>query len=196
MSKTKRKYIESHWLIFALQGILGLLFGWYIMFTNVEDIPSMMIIIACVLLGFGIIETFNILHRKRRQHDWGLTLAIAVIEVGIAAALYFTKDHNAVVGLTILAGYTLLRGFFEILIAARGLTDPTDKFIWTVAGMCGIILGFVIFNAGHLSESTFIQIFGTYMMVLGLTNVVYGVHSKNEKIEAKSARCAKSKKKK
>jgi uncharacterized membrane protein HdeD (DUF308 family) len=195
MPTTKRKYIESHWLVFALQGVLGLIFGWYVMFTEVTDISSLMLIIAAALLCFGIIEACNIIYRRRRQHDWGLVLAIAIIEIGVAAALFFTRniEEVAVVSLTILAGYTLLRGFFEILIAAKSLTDATDKFIWIIAGMCGVILGFIIFNAGHLATTTFIQIFGTYMMVLGLANLVYGIHNKSSaRLAARAARAKKT----
>ena len=30
----KRKYVDSHWLIFAFEGAVALLFGWFALFTN------------------------------------------------------------------------------------------------------------------------------------------------------------------
>ena len=37
---TKLKYIDSHWGIFALQGIVALLFGWFALFTGSSDIQT------------------------------------------------------------------------------------------------------------------------------------------------------------
>ena len=90
VKKSKKKYIESHWLIFGLQGVVALLFGWYVMFTGITDIPALIAVVGCTLLALGIVETFNLLHRKRMQYNWGLPLAIALIEIVVAILLLFT----------------------------------------------------------------------------------------------------------
>ena len=184
----KRKYTESHWLVFAFQGIVGLLFGWYVMFTNVTNLSTLLTIVAATLLILGIISIFNLIHRKRLQHAWGLTLLDALIEVALAGVLFFAKDADYTFKISLVAGYTLFRGVLEILIGLKSLTDSTDRFMWTVCGICGVILAFVIFNAGAFHETTFIQFFGTYMMIYGITNLIYGVHNKNELTEQKAHR--------
>ena len=185
----KRKYTESHWLVFAFQGIVGLLFGWYVMFTNVTNLATLLTIVAATLLTLGIISVFNLIHRKRRQHAWGLTLLDAVIEIAIACAIFFLKDADYTLKISLVAGYTLFRGALEILIGLKSLTDSTDRFMWTVCGICGVILAFVIFNAGAFADpTTFIKFFGTYMMIYGITNLIYGVHNKSELAEQREHR--------
>jgi len=192
---SKRKYIESHWLVFAAQGLIGLLFGWYVMFTGVTSLTTLVIIVATTLLALAIIDMLNLINRKRRQDAWVLTLILALIETVFAVGLLVTINNNPAWPMFILAGYTLFRGLFEILIGFKSMTDPTDRFMWVVCGICGCILAFVIMNSGHFLETTtFIRFFGTYMMIYGVTALIYGVHNKNEQKELKETRSAAAKK--
>lgn len=188
-SRKVKKYIESHWLIFALQGVVGLLFGWFVMFTNIEEVSTLAIVSGATLLALGIIDVANLIYRKRRQQNWGLAIVTAALNVIIGLALIFTKSLNPAWTLTLLAGYTIFCGLFEILIGFKSLSDPTDRFMWIVCGICACILGFVVFNSGHFENpTTFIKFFGTYTMIYGITTLIYVVHNKNELEEEKEAR--------
>lgn len=185
----KKKYIESHWLVFAFQGLVGLLFGWYVMFTGVKDTTSLVAVAGSTLLALGIVDCVNILHRKKANYTWGVNLVLAILELAVALSLLFTLNQEATWHLVTIAAYTLFRGVFEIVLGAKSVTDPTDKFMWTVCGICGCIIAFVIFNSGsNANITTFIKVFGTYMMIYGITNLIYGVHNKNELQEAKEER--------
>jgi uncharacterized membrane protein HdeD (DUF308 family) len=196
MAKTKRKYIESHWLIFAIKGAAAFLLGAFALFTTITDPRNLILIIAIALIILGLTETFNIIHRRHRQHDWGLALIIALIELATAAALLYTKNlDNIVASTVIVAAYTVLRGLFEIFIGIKSLTDKTDKFMWIVCGIVGTILGIIIFSYPAADNTTFIKIFGTYMMIFGLTDLIFAVHSKNELSELPPANRSKKHKK-
>ena len=61
--------------------------------------------------------------------------------------------------------------------------------MWIVCGICACILGFVVLNSGHFENpTTFIKFFGTYMMIYGITTLIYAVHNKNELAEQKEER--------
>ena len=55
-------------------------------------------------------------------------------------------------------------------------------------------MGIVIFNSGHLKEADFVRFFGSYMLILGTSSLIYGVHNRAQKLEAKIARAKASKK--
>ena len=78
---TKLKYIDSHWGIFALQGIVALLFGWFALFTGSSDVQTLVIVVGSVLLSLGIIELLNLLARTRTKNTWGVSLFMAILEV-------------------------------------------------------------------------------------------------------------------
>ena len=170
----KRKYIDSHWLIFALQGVLALLFGWYALFTNLNSLEAIIVIAGTVLLGLGIIEMLNLLTRTHLKETWGLSLLMAVLEIATAFTMLFAKDQNAIWHLAIIGLYTITRGILD---------DLTDRFIWVLTGISGCIIGIVVVNAGHLGNLPFIKYFGSYMMIFGISNLIYAIHNKEQKHE-------------
>lgn len=188
MAKIKRKYIDSHWLVFAVEGAVALLCGWYIMFSANQDLIGLTFIVGSMLLGLGLIELFNVLHREKMQQTWGFSLAVAAFEIIAALLLLFTLQQNAAWHLGILAGYTIVRGIFELLIAVKSVDDSTDKFIWLLCGICGIIVGFVVFNSGHFATGTFMKFFASYLMILGVADLIYGIHNRDQKNEDRLAR--------
>ena len=194
----KRKYVDSHWLIFAFEGAVALLFGWFALFTNLTDTSALVSIVGSLLLGLGIIELFNLLRRTHLNETWGFTLISALIEVGVAFALLFTSDQELVWHLALIAGYTVVRGIFEILIGLRAVDDITDKFIWVVTGICGAVMGFVILNSGNAvvtdNAPAFIKFFGAYMTLYGLANLIYGVHNHDQATDLKAERSEAAKK--
>lgn len=192
---TKLKYIDSHWGIFALQGIVALLFGWFALFTGSSDLQTLIIIVGSVLLSLGVIELINLLIRTRTRNTWGISLIMAILEIGAALSLLFTYEQNAAWHLVVIAAYTILRGLFEIILGLRSIDDTTDKFSWVLAGICGCIMGIVILNTGHLGTTHFIKYFGSYMMVFGIVNLIYAMHNneqsrdyQTEKLAAKKAK--------
>lgn len=190
---SKKAYIDSHWLVFVAQGIISLLFGWYIMFTENKNIDVLVAVLATTLLALGIIEMSNVIYRNRMQNTWFLNLAVAIIEICVSLVLLFTMSLGSAFQLIVIACYTICRGIFEILIGLKSIDDTTDKFIWLVCGICGVILGFVVLNSGHFSSTAFLQFFGTYMMIFGLGSIIYGIHNHDQ---AKEYRLEQSEKRK
>ncbi len=191
---TKLKYIDSHWGIFALQGIVALLFGWFALFTNSSDIQTLVIVVGSVLLSLGIIELLNLLARTRTKNTWGVSLVMAILEISAGLALLFTYEQNVAWHLVVIAAYTILRGIFEIILGLRAIDDLTDKFIWILAGVCACIMGVVILNTGHLGTIPFIKYFGSYMMVFGVVNLIYSVHNNEQGKDYRSEKLAAKKK--
>lgn len=191
---TKLKYIDSHWGIFALQGIVALLFGWFALFTSSSDIQTLVIVVGSVLLSLGIIELLNLLARTRTKNTWGVSLVMAILEISAGLALLFTYEQNVAWHLVVIAAYTILRGIFEIILGLRSIDDLTDKFIWILAGICACIMGVVILNTGHLGTIPFIKYFGSYMMVFGVVNLIYSVHNNEQGKDYRSEKLAAKKK--
>lgn len=187
---TKLKYIDSHWGIFALQGVVALLFGWFALFTNSSDIQTLVIVVGSVLLSLGIIELLNLLARARTKNTWGVSLVMAILEISAGLALLFTYEQNVAWHLIVIAAYTILRGIFEIILGLKAIDDLTDKFIWILAGVCACIMGVVILNTGHLGTIPFIKYFGSYMMVFGVVNLIYSVHNNEQGKDYRSEKLA------
>ena len=196
---TKRKYIESHWGVFVLKGIVSLLAGFYMMFTHRQDVNYLIQVVGWTMLALAIIEVINVAHRSRRQRNWGFPLALGAVEMGMSVALLYTVNPNATlaellpVRLSMLAAYVLVASIITVVMGFQSFDNLTDRFMWVVNGMLGCVLGFVIFNAGNIGDVAHIMLFGTYLLINGLTDLFFGIHSKDEMKELHSERAAKRK---
>ncbi|MBQ3275065.1 DUF308 domain-containing protein [Candidatus Saccharibacteria bacterium] len=184
MSHINRKYIDSHWLIFVVKGLVAVLFGGLALFSMRHNFDSMMTLVGAFLLTFSVIEFINAIYRASQKTGWAVSVGLAVVDAVVALALLFTVGQDATWHLVIIAAYTFLRGLFEIISGFRATVDPTDRFTWVFGGMCGAIMGLVIFNSGEY----FVRFFGVYLIILGVCSLFYGVHNRSQKIEDREAR--------
>ena len=184
MAHINRKYIDSHWLLFVVKGLIAIGFGATILFDMRRSFASVVTTVGIFLLCLSIIEFINALYRARQKTGWAVSVSLAVIDAVVALALLFTLSENTVWHLYIIAAYTFLRGFSEIISGFRATVDPTDRFTWVFGGMVGAIMGIVIFNSGEF----FTRFFGVYLMIFGTCALFYGVHNRAQKLEDRVAR--------
>ena len=184
MAHINRKYIDSHWLIFVVKGLVAFLFGGLSLLSMHNDFNLAISMTGIFLLCLSIIEFINSLYRARQKTGWAVSVGLAIIDAMIALALLFTLDQNTSWHLIIIALYTIVRGLFEIISGFRSTVDPTDRFTWIFGGMCGCIMGFAIFNSGEY----FVRFFGAYLLICGACSLFYGIHNRSQKIEDKLAR--------
>lgn len=188
MAHIKRKYIDSHWLVFIIQGIIALGFGCVALFTASQSSLSLIPVIGIELLLLAVVEFANSLYRSRNQHGWLAATAVALFDTIFGVLFLVLANKEMVWHLALVSAYTIFRGIFELLLAFRTTVDPTDRFIWSLCGFCGLVFGIVILNSGHLTNIDFIRFFGAYMLILGVSSLIYGAHNRSQYIEDREAR--------
>ncbi|MBR0467633.1 DUF308 domain-containing protein [Candidatus Saccharibacteria bacterium] len=196
MAKLNRKYIDKHWLVFILRGALAGAFGFIALFSGMANIESIVAVISVFLLLMGIVDSVGALYNSTKKHGWINSVIDAGIDVVAAVVLLFFARNDLVTSVIILSIYTILSGVIDIFHGFLSTVDPTDRFIRVLVGACGCIIGAVILNAGSFEITTFIRFFGTYMLIVGVTSLIYGVHNRAQNIEDKIARKQARKKKK
>ncbi len=187
MAKINRRYIDKHWLVFIFRGVLATAFGCLMLFsgTNIENTIA---ILSVLLLLMGIIDAVGALYSSTKKHGWINSVIDALIDVVAAVGLLFFAKESLTVSVVIISIYTLISGIIDIFHGFLSTVDPTDRFIRVLAGVCGCVIGLVILNSGALELTTFVRFFGSYMMIVGITSMIYGVHNRAQNIEDKVAR--------
>lgn len=194
MAHIKRKYIDSHWLVFIFQGAIALFFGCLTLFTSSSTPSTLTPIIGIALLALAVVEFANSLHRSHNRQGWLIATFVALFDAAFGLTLICITGQEMVWQLSLLATYTVIRGIFELLIGFRTTVDPTDRFIWVLAGIAGVIFGIVILNSGHLANIDFVRFFGAYLFIFGVSSLIYGVHNRSQKLEDREARVEAAKK--
>ena len=188
MAKINRRFIDKHWLVFILRGALAVVFGCFALFGGLADVQSVFAIISVLLLLMGIVDAVGALYGSTKKHGWLNSVIDALIDVIAAIALLFFAKNDLTTSLIILSVYTIVSGIIDIFHGFLSTVDPTDRFIRIFAGVCGCVIGIVILNAGNFEITTFIRFFGAYMLIVGATSLIYGVHNRSQEKEDEIAR--------
>ena len=68
MAKLNRRYIDKHWMVFMVRGVLAAAFGCYALFGGMNDITNVIAVISVLLLLMGIID-HHTTQRSIRKHE-------------------------------------------------------------------------------------------------------------------------------
>ena len=196
MAKINRRYIDKHWLVFLIRGSLVVLFGCYLLFMGLRNVENAVAIISVFLLFMGIIDAVSALYNSTKKHGWINSIVDALVDVATAVFLLVFANGDLITSLIVLSVYTIASGVIDICHGFLSTVDPTDRFIRILAGVGGCVIGAVILNAGSFEIMTFVRFFGTYMLIVGITSLIYGIHNRAQNIEDKVARRAAYKNKK
>lgn len=188
MAHINRRYIDKHWLLFVMRGILATGFGCFMLFGTQEDLGCIISMISIFLLAMGIVDSVGALYASLNKRGWMNSVIDALIDVIAAVLLLFVTNHSVVNSLIVISLYVVLSGVIDIIHGFISTVDPTDRFIRIVAGACGCIMGAVILNAGKFEITVFVRFFGAYMLIVGVTSMIYGVHNRAQKMEDLAAR--------
>lgn len=188
MAHINRKYIDKHWFIFIIRGLLAGVFGFLLLFGGLADLGGVIAMISIFLLLMGIVDSAGALYNSTKKHGWFNSIIDALIDILAALSLLFFARGSLVTSLVIISIYVFISGIIDIFHGFLSTVDPTDRFIRILAGVLGCLMGLVIINAGNFEVMTFIRFFGVYMLIVGITSMIYGAHNRAQNIEDKIAR--------
>ena len=188
MAKINRRFIDKHWFVFLIRGGFAMIFGFLMLFGGLDNLETVVATISVFLLVMGIIDATSALYNSTKKHGWFNSIIDAMIDVVAALALLFFAKSNLVASLIVISTYTFISGIIDVFHGFVSTVDPTDRFIRVLVGIVGCVIGFVILNAGSFEVMTFIRFFGTYLLIVGVTSMIYGVHNRAQNNEDKIAR--------
>ena len=184
MSKINLRYIDKHWLVYVMRGCLAALFGLLMLFNCIIDTGSIATPIGVFLLCMGAIDAVSAIYSSNKRHGWINSIIDSLVDIIAALTLLFVGHDSLIACVVILAVYTLISGLVDLFHGFLSTVDPTDRFIHVLIGVFGCVIGVVILNAGAFDINEFFRFFGTYVILVGVTSLIYGVHNRAQMIEA------------
>lgn len=188
MAHIKRKYIDKHWLVFCIRGVLALLTGFFCLSGQIVNFAQTSSLISIFLLTMGVVDASSALYNSTKKRGWINCVIDSLVDVIAALCLLLFTHDNVAYSTIVLAIYTTVSGVIDIIHSIVATEDNTDRFIRISVGVCGAVMGFIILNSGNFEISTFIRFFGAYMLVVGISSFIYGVHNYDQNQEDITAR--------
>jgi uncharacterized membrane protein HdeD (DUF308 family) len=164
---------QPSWWMFALRGVIALVFGVFVLAMPAVTFFSLAVIIGLFAIVGGVIAVGgSLLYQNRDRHWWvPLLLGLAGIGIGVVALLY--PDPTAVVLLVIIAAHALAMGALDMVLAVRLRTAMRGAWTLGLAGLVGVV--FALFAFGFLTREAWdlvVRATGLYATVTGVLLVV------------------------
>ena len=177
---------EKYWLVSATRGALSLIAGLVLAFSNTRRVNVLTTFVAVGLSALLIVDVLNIFIRKKAGKNILPTIIVAAMELVLVNLLFASTFE----GLMDKIGYgarIICLGIFaiiySILTIMRGFKNHKvglERFMFVIDGLVGAAAG-IIMLAGHFYEMTYVMIFGLFLMVDGLTSIIFAVSNKPAK---------------
>lgn len=188
MAHINRRYIDKHWFVFIVRGLLAIGFGFLTLFGAMNNKELAISMVSVFLLLMGIVDSVSALYASVKKHGWINSVVDALVDIAAALSLLFFAKNNITTALIIISVYTVVSGLIDVFHGFLSTVDPTDRFIRILVGVLGCVIGVVILNAGDFEMMTFMRFFGAYMLLVGATSLIYGVHNRSQDVEDSVAR--------
>lgn len=157
-----RQIVAKHWWILLVRGLVAILFGLCAFIYPGWTLASLVLLYGAYCLADGIVALFG----GVGGGFWrSLLLGIVGILAGLATFAY--PGLTAIVLLYLIAGWAIVRGIVEIVIAIEFRKVLVGEWMLIVAGVVSILFGaLLIMNPGAGALSV-IWIIGGYTLVFG-----------------------------
>jgi uncharacterized membrane protein HdeD (DUF308 family) len=149
------KAISQTWWMFALRGVVALLFGILaIAWPALTLIWLVALFAAFALLSGGVSVVAAIRNRKTEDH-WWLALVLGLVSLGAGVIAIIHPDLTALVLVLLMGANAIVTGILDISMAAR-LRKATfrGKGLLILAGLVSLAFGILVFlfpGAGALA---------------------------------------------
>ncbi len=161
-------YLQTHWWILTIRGILTILFGIACVFWPGLTLVTFVYLFGLYILVLGLISIFQGVTSISHHKTWILTLLLGVLELGVGVFLLRNPGVSFAI-LILLIGFSfILYGIFEVIGSlADNRATSTGKTLAIITGVLGILAGIVVFFQPEESGVAFVWIIGLFALISG-----------------------------
>lgn len=175
------RYLQTHWWILTIRGILAILFGIACVFWPGITLLTFIYLFGIYILVAGLVATFQGVISIGRSKTWILTLLLGVLEIGVGVYLLRNPEVSFGVLILIVAFSFIVYGILEIIGAlAERRNSSTSKTITIITSVLGILVGIVMLFQPAASDVAFVWIVGLFTLISGPLWIAISLDIKNE----------------
>ena len=175
---TKSKNIaKSVWWFVILTGVLGILFGLFAVFWPGLTLATLVLAFGVFVVAIGAIWLILSFTSIKTNRVWWLSSLFAVFL--IVAGIYLIMNPSTTVAIfAVLAAIAIFVQSLGDLVNASYSDSKGEKTIWIIAGLVGVVLGFVLIFYPTGVTLAFVWILGLYALIRGIFAIIYAVQAR------------------
>jgi uncharacterized membrane protein HdeD (DUF308 family) len=167
--------LARNWGLVVFRGVAAVLFGGLTLFMPTVGLATLIIVFGAYALVDGVFTIVSAIRNRRTEPRWAALLFGGIAGVAIGVITFFMPGVTALVLLYLIAGWAVVTGIAEIVVAIRLRKVITGEWLLVAAGVLSVVVGVLLGlfpGAGAIAVTLWI---GAYALVLGTMLVALGL---------------------
>lgn len=165
--------LVQNWWLFALRGVLGIIFGIIALIFPGPTILSLVILFSAYMLVDGVFAIVSAVRAIRRKEDrWGLLIFEGLLNIAVGIMAFLWPGLTVVAFVWLIAAWAIVSGG---LMTAAGFQLNLDHGRWwlILGGLVSLAYGMLLIIAPLIGAVVLTWWLGAYALVFGLALVVF-----------------------
>lgn len=168
MDEKELLYMQSHWWVLTVRGILAILFGIACVFWPGLTLVTFIYLFGIYILVSGLVSIFQGVMSIGHHKAWILTLLLGVLQLGVGVYLLRNPTVSFAILILLVSFSLIVLGIFEIVAAlSDSKNSATGKTLLIVTGLLAILAGIVMLFQPAASGVAFVWIIGLFALISG-----------------------------
>jgi uncharacterized membrane protein HdeD (DUF308 family) len=163
--------LVKNWWVFAIRGVLGILFGLIAFFMPGVTLLSLVIVFAAYAIMDGAFAIVAAVRAMGRHESWMLFLLEGIIGIGAGVLAFLWPAVTVVVFVTLIAFWALLTGGLMLAAAFRVGADH-GRWWFALGGAASIVFGALLIGRPLTGAAVIVLWIGAYAFVFGIAVLV------------------------
>ena len=159
--------LVRYWWALALRGVAAVLFGILAIFWPGITILSLVMVFGAFAIVDGVVLLVAAIRKDGKAHG-PMLLIQAIVGIVFGLIALFAPIATAIALVLLIAGWSIVTGVLEILVAIRLRKEIEGEWMLVVSGALSILLGVGLAAIPGMGVVAMAWIIGVYAIVAGV----------------------------
>jgi len=159
--------LVTNWAMLSARGGLALLFGLAVLIRRQPTLGELVVLFAAYAVLDGVCALAWAFRATTVRFEWwpvALEAAVSIV-LGVLALAWPFVPHRTI---EVIAGWGIITGILEILVAARLPRDLAGHWLLGTGGGASIFLGLLVWLLSHADVIAVARAIGLYALLFGV----------------------------
>lgn len=160
--------LSRAWWIYALRGVLAILFGVFAIMWPGLTLLSLIVLFAVYVLLSGAASVIGAMRMRKHDEDWWLPLLLGLVSIGAGVIAIMHPELTTLVLVLVIGANALITGVLDIATAIRLRKTIRNEWLMILSGAVSIVFGVLVFLFPAAGALALVWLISLYAFVTGL----------------------------
>lgn len=172
--------VAKDWWLYALRGLLGVIFGLIALFMPVATILALVLLFAAYMLVDGFFALYASFRAMRRRESWGMPLLQGVASIATSAIAFLWPGITVLAFVLLVAAWAIVSGCL-MLAAAYNIEGRYGRGWLMLGGIASLLFGVLMILSPLIGAVVLTWWIGAYALVFGVALIVMAFRARSQR---------------